>query len=70
MTAPGLAFAFEIKVELGPVQEVGQAVHGERRIIPITGGTFEGPGIRGRVLNGGADWQIVHADGLAELDAR
>jgi hypothetical protein len=43
---------------------------GRRRIIPILGGTFEGPNIRGKVLPGGADWQIVRADGLAELDTR
>ena len=39
-------------------------------MIPILGGTFEGPEIRGTVLPGGADWQIVRADGLAELDTR
>jgi hypothetical protein len=43
---------------------------GERRIIPITGGTFEGPGLRGRVVPGGADWQIIRPDGVAELEAR
>jgi Protein of unknown function (DUF3237) len=67
---PSLQFAFEARVDLGPVQELGQAVHGERRIIPIVGGTFEGPGLKGRILNLGADWQIVHPNGLAELDAR
>jgi hypothetical protein len=42
----------------------------ERRVISILGGTVEGPSRRGRVLPGGADWQIVHANGSAELDAR
>lgn len=69
-TAPGLEFAFEARVDLGPVQEIGRIPGGERRVIPITGGTFEGPGLKGRVLNLGADWQVVRADGLAELDAR
>ena len=36
----------------------------------ITGGTFEGPGIKGKVRPGGADWQIVRADGFTELDTR
>lgn len=67
---PGLQFAFEARVDLGPVIEVGSVAHGERRIIPIVGGTFEGPGLKGRVLNGGADWQIALAGGAAELDAR
>ena len=43
---------------------------GRRRIVPITGGTFEGPAIRGKVMNGGADWQIIRADGFTELDTR
>lgn len=69
-SAPRLVFAFEARVELGPIMELGQVPRGRRRIIPIVGGTFEGPGIKGRVLNNGADWQIVRADGFAELDTR
>jgi Protein of unknown function (DUF3237) len=68
--APGLVFAFEARVELGPVMELGQVPRGRRRIIPIVGGTFAGSGIKGRVLNNGADWQIVRADGFADLDTR
>jgi hypothetical protein len=70
LPAPKLVFAFEARVELGPIMELGQVSRGRRRIIPIVGGTFEGPGIKGRVLNNGADWQIVRADGFAELDTR
>lgn len=70
--APSLEFAFEARLDLGPVQEVGNLAQGAgRRVIPIIGGTFAGPGgLSGRVLSGGADWQIVRADGSAELDAR
>jgi hypothetical protein len=50
--------------------ELGEVPRGRRRIIPILGGSFDGPNIRGKVLAGGADWQIVRADGLAELDTR
>lgn len=67
---PALTLALEARVELGPPMELGQVPRGRRRIIPIIGGTFEGSGIRGRVLNNGADWQIVRADGFAELDTR
>jgi len=67
---PRLVFALEARVELGPITELGQVPRGRRRIIPIVGGTFEGPGIKGRVLNNGADWQIVRADGFAEIDTR
>ena len=69
--APELKFAFEACVDLGTPLEIGFLPSGsERRVIPILGGTFEGPSIRGRVLPGGADWQLVHANGSAELDAR
>lgn len=67
---PALTLALEARVELGTPMELGQVPRGRRRIIPITGGTFEGSGIKGRVLNNGADWQIVRADGFAELDTR
>jgi hypothetical protein len=68
--APQLVLAFQARVELGAVMEVGAVPRGRRRIIPIVGGTFEGSGMKGRVLNNGADWQIVRADGVAELDTR
>jgi hypothetical protein len=69
---PGLEFLarFEVKLD-APVLEVGEVEGiGKRRIIPITGGSFLGPRLRGKVLNNGADWQVVQADGLARLDTR
>jgi len=39
-------------------------------VIPITGGRFSGERLSGRVLPGGADWQVIRADGVADLDAR
>jgi Protein of unknown function (DUF3237) len=68
--APGLVFAFEARVEVGAPLEVGQLPRGTRRIVPILRGTFEGPGIKGKVMSGGADWQIIGADGFSELDTR
>ncbi len=49
---------------------MGQARAGVRRIIPIIGGRVEGPELEGKILDLGADWQIVHADALATLDTR
>ena len=57
-------------IALAPPQELGAAPLGRRRIIPIEGGSFSGHKLRGRVLAGGADWQIVRADGFTELDTR
>ena len=67
---PALIFAFTLHVQVGPPTEVGEMPAGRRRIIPILGGTFEGPAIRGTILVGGADWQIVQGDGVARLDTR
>src|SRR5205085_12459222 len=67
---PRLSLALELHVQVGPPMEIGEVPRGRRRIIPILGGTFEGSGIRGKVLPGGADWQVVRADGVAELDTR
>jgi hypothetical protein len=59
-----------VQVELAEILNLGRAPLGERRIINITGGTFAGERLSGRVLPGGADWQIIRADGAADLDAR
>ena len=67
---PRLTFAMTLRVQVDAPVEFGQVPRGRRRIIPILAGTFEGPNIRGNVLAGGADWQIVRADGLSELDTR
>ena len=58
------------EITLAPPQELGDAPLGRRRIIPITGGRFRGERLAGRVLAGGADWQIVRADGVSQLEAR
>jgi len=58
------------EITLAAPQELGDTPHGRRRVIPITGGSFRGERLAGRVLPGGADWQVVRADGVAELDAR
>ncbi|MFV3126954.1 DUF3237 domain-containing protein [Niveispirillum sp. KHB5.9] len=67
---PGLSFAFQIDVELGPVQEQGTVDGLRRRIVPITGGRVAGPRLAGRVMPGGADWQGIRpADGLTRVHA-
>lgn len=50
--------------------EMGKGRAGARRIVPIIGGTVEGPGISGRVLNLGADWQTIYPNGTADLSTR
>jgi hypothetical protein len=67
---PRLEFVFEARVSVAPPIEMGETPRGRRRMIPITGGTIEGPSFRGTVLPGGADWQIIRPDGAAELTAQ
>lgn len=62
-------FLFTLVAVVGEIVSMGPAPLGERRVVQITGGSFEGPAMRGEVL-GGADWQIVRTDGVLELDAR
>lgn len=61
---------FTLTGRVGSPIEVGVLPHGQRRIIPIEGGEFEGPRLRGRVLPVGADWMLVRPDGVAVIDVR
>ena len=61
---------FTIHAELAGIMNLGQTPYGERRIIDILGGTVTGRKLQGRVLPGGADWQIIRADGVADIQAR
>jgi hypothetical protein len=61
---------FTIEAGLDAVLNLGPTPYGERRIIGITGGTVQGPKLNGRILPGGADWQIIRSDGAADIQAR
>jgi hypothetical protein len=61
---------FRIYAELADILPLGHTPYGERRIINILGGQVEGPRLQGRLLSGGADWQIIRTDGVADLRAR
>lgn len=67
--SPELEYVCELKVRLDPPLTVGQTPRGLRRIIPIIGGTVDGPSLKGEIIGGGADWQFIREDGVAELEA-
>lgn len=69
MLLPRTEFVYEAVCDLSPRLELGMSPYGERRMVPIVGGTFEGPGLKGTVLPGGADRQLVRRDGAVSLDA-
>lgn len=74
LPVPTLQAAFEVRVELGAAEDHGLTGAGRRRVVPIVGGTVDGStvdgGFTGRILPGGADWQLIRPDGTIEIDAR
>lgn len=66
--APELEFALQLKVTIGEAYGIDNTQHGRRTIIPITGGTFEGPRLKGTIINGGADYQL-NTESRTELEA-
>jgi len=68
---PSLTLLYRLEAFLGDPLDLGEVSQGRRRIVPLTGGTFAGPGLNGKLLPGtSADWQIVLADGTALGDIR
>ena len=59
-----------LHLNTAPTQNVGAGPHGTRVTYPITGGTFEGDRLRGKVLASGDDWTVKRSDGVVELDLR
>jgi Protein of unknown function (DUF3237) len=60
-----------LRVKVAATQNIGAGPLGTRRTAPLSGGTFEGPRLRGSVLPAGsADWLLLRADGVLELDLR
>jgi hypothetical protein len=70
LLAPTLHFVMRIRVDVADPLELGDMHGAAKRIIRITGGLFEGPSLRGKVLDGGVDWQTTRPDGVAVLHAR
>jgi hypothetical protein len=68
---PRLTRVYRLEATLGEPLDLGPVAQGHRRIVPLTGGTFAGPKLTGKLLPGAsADWQIVLADGTALGDIR
>lgn len=63
-------FVTEIAAEVASPVTLGASAVGERRIVPILRGRAAGPRLNGEILPGGADYQIIRADGVAEIEAR
>ena len=66
---PALVPMTQVRCEVGTLVSLGQAKHGERRFVPLGGGTVRGPELNGSLVEGGVDWQINRADGVLEIAA-
>jgi hypothetical protein len=71
LPAPSLTRVYRLEATLGEPLDLGDLAQGRRRIVPLTGGTFTGPELNGKLLPGSsADWQTVLPDGTALGDIR
>lgn len=66
---PGLIHMARIDCEVGSLVTLGPAKHGERRYVPILGGSVVGPELNGHIVEGGVDWQVARADGVLDIAA-
>ncbi len=67
---PGLELAMMVTADIADATPLGASPSGARRIIPITGGKFAGPKLKGIILPGGEDAQFDRADGVTVFEAR
>jgi hypothetical protein len=66
---PALLPMTQVRCEVGTLVSLGVAKHGERRYVPLGGGTVRGPELNGTLVSGGVDWQVQRADGVLEIAA-
>jgi hypothetical protein len=70
LETPTVEHVLTVRATIDPPLAMGKTPQGQRRVILITGGTFEGRDMRGTILPGGEDWQLTREDDVTELDAR
>ena len=67
--APALVPMTQVRCEVGELVTLGAAPQGERRYVPLGGGSVSGPELNGRIVEGGVDWQLHRADSVLEIAA-
>lgn len=66
---PPLVPMTQVHCQVGPLVSLGPGPHGERRYVPLGGGTVRGPELNGTLVEGGVDWQVNRADGVLDIAA-
>ena len=67
--APGLTPMCQVRCEVEALVTLGPGPHGERRFVPLGGGTVQGPELNGTLVTGGVDWQLARAHGALDTAA-
>lgn len=67
--APLLLPMTQVHCQVGALVTLGPGPHGERRFVPLGGGTVQGPELNGTLVEGGVDWQVNRADGVLDIAA-
>jgi hypothetical protein len=67
---PKLEYLMTYHADLKPPVNIGAVPAGLRQIYDVTGGSFEGPGLKGKIVPSGADWLLIGNDGVGRLDVR
>lgn len=62
-------FLMDLRLQTQPAHEIGGA-GATRRVVPVSGGSFQGPRLRGSVIAPGGDWMVQRPDGSRVLDVR
>ncbi|ROW16612.1 hypothetical protein VPNG_01614 [Cytospora leucostoma] len=67
-TKPDLTYLFTVNITTSPAVDIGTTPFGQRIFSPVTGGSFSGPQLEGKVVPGGADWGLVGSNGVFNPD--
>lgn len=68
---PDLEYVMQARVLIGPGRPIGNmSGTGQKLLVPLLGGDFEGPRLRGHILPGGAEWPLIRPDNVGTIDAR
>jgi len=66
---PALVPMARVRCDVDALVSLGAGPYGERRYVPLGGGTVEGPELEGTIVEGGVDWQVGRADGVLDIAA-
>ena len=65
-----LEYEFSYAANLKQPLQIGNGPFGGRSFFEVSGGSFEGKRLKGKILTGGGDWLLLGPDGYGRLDVR